>query len=103
MKECKHSNVFIICGRLVLCQPATSYIVIQNLRLFNPSGMTQGQFIMLFFSSPTEKPMPQGPPGGIFGILGVVVVAGLILGVVATICMVYRRGQKPRTETDNDL
>ncbi len=47
--------------------------------------------------------MPQGPPGGIFGILGVVVVAGLILGVVATICMVYRRGQKPRTETDNDL
>uniref|UniRef100_A0A8C2HK67 Ig-like domain-containing protein n=1 Tax=Cyprinus carpio TaxID=7962 RepID=A0A8C2HK67_CYPCA len=51
----------------------------------------------------TEKPMPQGPPGGIFGILGVVVVAGLIVGVVATICMVYRRGQKPRTETDNDL
>ncbi|XP_059420636.1 nectin-1-like [Carassius carassius] len=51
----------------------------------------------------TEKPMPQGPPGGILGILGVVVVAGLIVGVVATICMVYRRGQKPRTETDNDL
>ncbi|XP_056334810.1 nectin cell adhesion molecule 1b isoform X2 [Danio aesculapii] len=51
----------------------------------------------------TEKPMAQGPPGGIFGILGVVVVAGLIVGVVATICMVYRRGQKPRTETDNDL
>ncbi len=47
--------------------------------------------------------MPQGPPGGIFGILGVVVVAGLIVGVVATICMVYRRGHKPRTETDNDL
>ncbi|XP_057204624.1 nectin cell adhesion molecule 1b isoform X3 [Triplophysa rosa] len=51
----------------------------------------------------TEKPMAQGPPGGIFGIMGVVVVAGLIVGVVATICMIYRRGQKPRTETDNDL
>ncbi|XP_072551475.1 nectin 1b isoform X3 [Salminus brasiliensis] len=51
----------------------------------------------------TEKPLPQGPPGGILGILGVVVVAGLILGVVVTICMVYKRGQKPRTETDNDL
>ncbi|XP_049339616.1 nectin cell adhesion molecule 1b isoform X3 [Astyanax mexicanus] len=51
----------------------------------------------------TEKPMPQGPPGGILGILGVVVVAGLILGVVVTVCMVYKRGQKPRTETDNDL
>nr|XP_055029626.1 nectin cell adhesion molecule 1b isoform X1 [Misgurnus anguillicaudatus] len=51
----------------------------------------------------TEKPMARGPPGGIFGILGIVVVAGLIVGVVATICMVYRRGQKPRTETDNDL
>ncbi|KAI7802579.1 putative poliovirus receptor-related protein 1-like [Triplophysa rosa] len=50
-----------------------------------------------------EKPMAQGPPGGIFGIMGVVVVAGLIVGVVATICMIYRRGQKPRTETDNDL
>uniref|UniRef100_A0AAR2JZ04 Ig-like domain-containing protein n=1 Tax=Pygocentrus nattereri TaxID=42514 RepID=A0AAR2JZ04_PYGNA len=51
----------------------------------------------------TEKPLPQGPPGGILGILGVVVVAGLIVGVVVTICMVYKRGQKPRTETDNDL
>ncbi|XP_051953102.1 nectin-1-like isoform X2 [Xyrauchen texanus] len=51
----------------------------------------------------TEKPMALGPPGGIFGILGVVVVASLIVGVVVTICMVYRRGQKPRTETDNDL
>ncbi|KAL7879011.1 hypothetical protein AOLI_G00099850 [Acnodon oligacanthus] len=50
-----------------------------------------------------EKPLPQGPPGGILGILGVVVVAGLIVGVVVTICMVYKRGQKPRTETDNDL
>ncbi|XP_039503296.1 uncharacterized protein LOC120459884 isoform X2 [Pimephales promelas] len=47
--------------------------------------------------------MPQGPPGGIFGVLGVVVVGGLIVGVVVTICMVYRRGKKPRTETDNDL
>ncbi|XP_041920086.1 uncharacterized protein LOC121684180 isoform X4 [Alosa sapidissima] len=42
-------------------------------------------------------------PGGFVGILGVVVVAGLIIGVIVTICMVYRRGQKPRTETDNDL
>lgn len=57
----------------------------------------------LSFCSPAEKPMPQGPPGGIFGVLGVVAVGGLIVGVVVTICMVYRRGKKPRTETDNDL
>ncbi|XP_076850318.1 nectin 1b isoform X1 [Brachyhypopomus gauderio] len=50
----------------------------------------------------TEKPMPRGPPGNILGILGVVAVAGLIAGVVVTVCMVYRRGQKSRTETDND-
>ncbi|XP_031429619.1 nectin cell adhesion molecule 1b isoform X3 [Clupea harengus] len=51
----------------------------------------------------TEKPLPQGLPGGFVGVLGLVVVAGLIIGAILTIYMVYRRGQKPRTETDNDL
>ncbi|KAK3569587.1 hypothetical protein QTP86_002165 [Hemibagrus guttatus] len=50
-----------------------------------------------------EKPLAQGPPGGILGILGVVVVFGLIVGVMVTICMVYKRGQKTSSETDNDL
>ncbi|KAL2095710.1 hypothetical protein ACEWY4_007858 [Coilia grayii] len=53
--------------------------------------------------SAKEKPLPLFLPGGFVGILGVVVVAGLIIGVIVTICMVYRRNQKPRTETDNDL
>ncbi|KAM4742143.1 nectin 1b isoform 3-T3 [Anableps anableps] len=51
----------------------------------------------------TEKPMPQGPPGGVIGILGGVVAIGLIVGVAVTVFMVHRRQQKTRTETDNDL
>ncbi|XP_060779526.1 nectin cell adhesion molecule 1b isoform X3 [Neoarius graeffei] len=51
----------------------------------------------------TEKPLAQGPPGGVLGILGVVVVFGLIVGVMVTICMMYKHGQKTCTETDNDI
>ncbi|XP_070399315.1 nectin 1b isoform X1 [Nothobranchius furzeri] len=51
----------------------------------------------------TEKPMAQGPPGGVVGILGGVVAIGLIIGVAVTVFMVHRRQQKTRTETDNDL
>ncbi|XP_039674661.1 nectin cell adhesion molecule 1b isoform X2 [Perca fluviatilis] len=51
----------------------------------------------------TAKPQPQGPPGGVIGILGGVVAIGLIAGVAVTVFMVHRRQQKPRTETDNDL
>ncbi|XP_055369781.1 nectin cell adhesion molecule 1b isoform X5 [Betta splendens] len=51
----------------------------------------------------TEKPMAQGPPGGVIGILGGVVAIGLIVGVAVTVFMVHRRQQKTRTETDNDL
>lgn len=47
--------------------------------------------------------MPQGPPGGVIGILGGVVAIGLIIGVAVTVFMVHRRQQKTRTETDNDL
>lgn len=58
--------------------------------------------LLLLFSS-TEKPMPQGPPGGAIGILGGVVIIGLIAGVAATVFIVHRRQQKTGTETDNDL
>ncbi|XP_072309104.1 nectin 1b isoform X2 [Eucyclogobius newberryi] len=51
----------------------------------------------------TEKPMAQGPPGGVIGVLGGVVAIGLIIGVGVTVFMVHRRQQKTRTETDNDL
>ncbi|KAM9853241.1 nectin 1b isoform 1-T1 [Aulostomus maculatus] len=51
----------------------------------------------------TEKPLPQGPPGGVIGILGGVVAIGLIIGVAVTVFMVHRRQHKTRTETDNDL
>ncbi|XP_055082156.1 uncharacterized protein LOC129456749 [Periophthalmus magnuspinnatus] len=50
-----------------------------------------------------EKPMAQGPPGGVIGVLGGVVAIGLIIGVGVTVFMVHRRQQKTRTETDNDL
>ncbi|XP_046720083.1 nectin cell adhesion molecule 1b isoform X5 [Silurus meridionalis] len=51
----------------------------------------------------TEKPLAQGPPGGLLGILGLLVVFGLIVGVMVTIFMVYKRGQKTQSDTDNDL
>ncbi|CAM2107699.1 unnamed protein product [Caretta caretta] len=50
-----------------------------------------------------DKPLPQGPPGGIIGILGGVIAAALIIGVAVTVFIIYRRQQKSRTETDNDL
>ncbi|KAF1409604.1 hypothetical protein FQV23_0001026, partial [Spheniscus humboldti] len=49
------------------------------------------------------KPLPQGAPGGIIGIVGGVIAAALIIGVAVTVIIVYRRQQKNRTETDNDL
>ncbi|XP_072835360.2 nectin-1 isoform X3 [Pogona vitticeps] len=51
----------------------------------------------------TDKPLPQRGVGGIFGILGVVIAAILIVGVAATVFVIYRRQQKSRTEADNDL
>lgn len=58
---------------------------------------------LLYLLLSAEKPMPQGPPGGVIGILGGVVAIGLIIGVAVTVFMVHRRQQKTRTETDNDL
>ncbi|KAJ8368650.1 hypothetical protein SKAU_G00086780 [Synaphobranchus kaupii] len=55
------------------------------------------------YLSVKEKPLPQGAPGGVIGILGGLVAAGLIICVAVTVFMVYRRQQKTRTETDNDL
>ncbi|KFV68051.1 hypothetical protein N307_14375, partial [Dryobates pubescens] len=49
------------------------------------------------------KPLPQGAPGGIIGIVGGAIAAALIIGVVVTVIIVYRRQQKNRTETDSDL
>lgn len=69
------------------------------------ASITQSQPILtlLFLLLSAEKPMPQGPPGGVIGILGGVVAIGLIIGVAVTVFMVHRRQQKTRTETDNDL
>ncbi|KFP82514.1 hypothetical protein N311_01018, partial [Apaloderma vittatum] len=49
------------------------------------------------------KPLPQGAPGGIIGIVGGAIAAALIIGVAVTVIIVYRRQQKNRTEMDNDL
>ncbi|XP_070987162.1 nectin 1b isoform X3 [Oncorhynchus clarkii lewisi] len=51
----------------------------------------------------TEKPMARGPPGGVLGVLGGVVAAGLLIAMAVTVFMVCRRQQKTRTNTDNDL
>uniref|UniRef100_A0ACB8FLF7 Uncharacterized protein n=1 Tax=Sphaerodactylus townsendi TaxID=933632 RepID=A0ACB8FLF7_9SAUR len=50
-----------------------------------------------------DKPLPQGFPGGIFGILGGVIAASLLIGTAVTVFIVYRRQQKHRSETENDL
>ncbi|EOA98611.1 hypothetical protein Anapl_09493, partial [Anas platyrhynchos] len=49
------------------------------------------------------KPLPQGAPGGIIGIMGGVIAAVLIIGVAVTVFVVYRRQQKNRTDADHDL
>lgn len=50
-----------------------------------------------------DKPLPQGAPGGLIGIVGGVVAAVLLISVAITVFIVYRRQQKSRSETDNDL
>lgn len=50
-----------------------------------------------------DKPLPQSAPGGIIGIVGGVIAAVFIIGVVVTVIIVYRRQQKNRSDTDNDL
>lgn len=69
------------------------------------ASITQREPILtlLFLLLSAEKPLPQGPPGGVIGILGGVVAIGLIIGVAVTVFMVHRRQHKTRTETDNDL
>lgn len=69
------------------------------------ASITQREPILtlLFLLLSAEKPMAQGPPGGVIGILGGVVAIGLIIGVAVTVFMVHRRQHKTRTETDNDL
>ncbi|XP_070295712.1 nectin-2-like [Salvelinus sp. IW2-2015] len=47
--------------------------------------------------------MARGPPGGVLGVLGGVVAAGLLIAMAVTVFMVCRRQQKTRTNTDNDL
>lgn len=68
-----------------------------------PSITTAPSLTLLCLLLSAEKPMPQGPPGGVVGILGGIVAIGLIIGVAATVVMVHRRQHKTRTETDNDL
>ncbi|KAM6432183.1 nectin-1 isoform 1-T1 [Liasis olivaceus] len=51
----------------------------------------------------TDKPLPQGGIGGIFGILGAVIAAVFIIGGAVTVFILYRRQKKNRSDTDNDL
>ncbi|XP_067422960.1 nectin-2-like [Emydura macquarii macquarii] len=67
---------------------------------FFPSSIP---IIFLFHHCRSYKPLPQEAPGGIIGILGGVIAAVLIIGVAVTVFIIYRRQQKSRTETDNDL
>ncbi|XP_078283038.1 nectin 1b isoform X3 [Rhinoraja longicauda] len=51
----------------------------------------------------TDKPLPQGAPGGVIGILGGIIAAVIIISAIVTIFFIYRRQQKNRADTDNDL
>ncbi|XP_075460257.1 nectin-1 isoform X3 [Ascaphus truei] len=51
----------------------------------------------------TDKPLPQGTPGGLLGILGGVVAALLIITAVVSAFLVRRRKQKQRSDTDSDM
>ncbi|XP_069750798.1 nectin cell adhesion molecule 1b isoform X7 [Narcine bancroftii] len=51
----------------------------------------------------TDKPLPQGAPGSVIGILGGIIAAVIIISAVVTVFFIYRRQQKNRADTDNDL
>ncbi|XP_038635696.1 nectin cell adhesion molecule 1b isoform X3 [Scyliorhinus canicula] len=51
----------------------------------------------------TDKPLPQGAPGGVIGILGGIIAAIIIISAMVTVFFIYRRQQKNRADTDNDL
>ncbi|XP_051895727.1 nectin cell adhesion molecule 1b isoform X1 [Pristis pectinata] len=51
----------------------------------------------------TDKPLPQGAPGSVIGILGGIIAAVIIISAIVTIFFIYRRQQKNRADTDNDL
>ncbi|XP_072449560.1 nectin 1b isoform X3 [Chiloscyllium punctatum] len=51
----------------------------------------------------TDKPLPQGAPGSVIGILGGVIAAVIIISAIVTVFFIYRRQQKNRADTDNDL
>ncbi|XP_059495092.1 nectin cell adhesion molecule 1b isoform X6 [Stegostoma tigrinum] len=51
----------------------------------------------------TDKPLPQGAPGSVIGILGGVIAAVIIISAIVTVFFIYRRQQKSRADTDNDL
>uniref|UniRef100_UPI00398F37FC nectin 1b isoform X3 n=1 Tax=Pristiophorus japonicus TaxID=55135 RepID=UPI00398F37FC len=51
----------------------------------------------------TDKPLPQGAPGSIIGILGGIIAAVIIISAIVTVFFIYRRQQKNRAGTDNDL
>ncbi|GCB78745.1 hypothetical protein scyTo_0018652 [Scyliorhinus torazame] len=50
-----------------------------------------------------NKPLPQGAPGGVIGILGGIIAAIIIISAMVTVFFIYRRQQKNRADTDNDL
>lgn len=87
------------------CNLSVSLSSLLFFKFIPAASITQRQPILtlLFLLLSAEKPLPQGPPGGVIGILGGVVAIGLIIGVAVTVFMVHRRQQKTRTETDNDL
>lgn len=84
----------------LLCSHFYFFLVHSN-SINSPDSICCMTLLFLYLSA--EKPLPQGPPGGVIGILGGVVAIGLIAGVAVTVFMVHRRQQKTRTETDNDL
>uniref|UniRef100_H3B4J8 Uncharacterized protein n=1 Tax=Latimeria chalumnae TaxID=7897 RepID=H3B4J8_LATCH len=49
------------------------------------------------------KPLPQGAPASVIGILGGVIAVTLLVAVAMTVFIIYRRQQKNQAETDNDL
>ncbi|XP_067910240.1 nectin cell adhesion molecule 1b isoform X4 [Heterodontus francisci] len=51
----------------------------------------------------TDKPLPQGAPGSVIGILGGIIAAVIIISAIVTVFFIYRRQQKSRADTDNDL
>ncbi|XP_062894192.1 nectin cell adhesion molecule 1b isoform X3 [Mobula hypostoma] len=91
----EHQNTTLLFKGAVTYDLAGTYVCEATNAIGTRSGLVEVNI--------TDKPLPQGAPGSVIGILGGIIAAVIIISAVVTIFFIYRRQQKNRADTDNDL